>query len=155
MEKFVIKRDSWHFKFLRWAKDAKKKPNSFEERLPRDFCSYWNSIIGYMIMTVVASLMLGVFVISVLMITVFLALVVYTMLNYIAVVLGATGTTHIALYSFGILFFCIGAFFAAKKLILKARDNYLHEEKTPGLIKTKYRSWREKYCPMIEYEKEG
>jgi hypothetical protein len=133
MNKFVVKHDSWHYRFLKFW-DVKWW------QLPDDFCSYWRMVmvrglISFVLVSFVVAIVGG------------LGYGVYS--NPLGVAFGTLLLASVLATSFGVVYAGYGIY----KLFKKGK-NKLSEtvETSDNLFVTKYKSWKDKYCPMVEYE---
>jgi hypothetical protein len=128
MSEFVVRRASWHYRLLSFAGYT----HGYIKGM--NFCEYWRSIAGWLLVYFIfASFISGIgFVI------------VYALIK--DPVEFAVGVGLVVVITTTIL----GGVYTAVEGIPKFRD-YL-AAKEPGLIRTKYRSWKDKYCPSIKVE---
>lgn len=141
----IINKTSFHYKFNKFMKT--KIGNTpdwlFDERLPKDFCSYWrmtllNSVLGLLLFTT------GAFIASA-----FVA-------GFISDPLGVIGVFAVILAMVAIpagLF--VGGYYLREYIKTRAaiREDYNKAHNIPdGIIKTKYKSWKHKFCPKVEYK---
>lgn len=140
MEKFVIKRDSWHWKLY----------SALLYYPPKNFCRYFWSIT---------------FLVTFAMIIATLALVIaFSMASALLAVFDVTSfwlveefaPLGLALYIFAFVIFIL---FLIQKAIDKSVEMYYYKRlrkpnptKQKGLLYTKYKSFKEKVCPLVELE---
>jgi hypothetical protein len=139
MEPYVINRDSWHYKMI---SNGQHWDEYLSHRAPKDFCSYWRMVVGKLL-TYAFFITLG---------TIFVVFLGYNIyLDPIPVIGGIV-------MAFGLLF---GAGFIAiwleKRSEQKRQRDYDEmfgdgPKKPESLLKMQYRAWKEKICPMVEYE---
>lgn len=135
MKPFKIKRDSWHYKLNH------RFLNSYEYNMGRweedhaDFCSYWRATFFRMIGATLGVLIVGV------PVTAFL----YLLFTAPMATLGAVAFVT-AIFAFAT------AVFVGVSALQKWKRGRAHRE--PGLIGTKYMSWKGRYCPQAEYADE-
>lgn len=129
MNKFKINSNSWHFKFNVWFGDI------YAVQKRRDFCSYWRLTARNVVFTT----LMGSFVAFLLIMGVVLS--VQNPLDAVAVV-------GMIIASLG---FIAAVMWAINRLSIR-RQRIRDENRAPGIIKTKYMSWKERHCPLIEYE---
>lgn len=133
MKPYVINKDSWHYKLI-----SRGKTSYWNLYLaPKDFCSYWRmvvfKILGYIFITCFATL--------------FLAFLGYNIYLDPIPVLGGLFIAIIALSVF------LAISLEKIKERKRKRDYDVEfEDKKEGLIAMKYRAWKEKTCPMVEYK---
>lgn len=139
MNAFKVNRDSWHYKTISMTKDPHDRIGYWRERWePTDFCSYWRAF-AFSILKIV-------FIVG--FITAFIAfflVVAWTLIT--AMIANPAG-------GFGVIgFFALifGTLYGTRRLYVwnKTRERTVRE---PGIIATKYKSWKESYCPMVEYD---
>lgn len=131
MKPYVINKSSWHYKLV--SKDQNWE--YFTYRVPKDFCSYWRKVISKVLSIMFVAVMSLIFV-------VFLGFSIY--LNPIPIF------SAIA-FVFIVAFLMIG--YEKLKEKKRMRDYEVEfEGKQEGLIAMKYRAWKEKTCPMVEYK---
>lgn len=135
MKPYVINKSSWHYKLISRGKTSYWHIYSS----PKDFCSYWRmvvfKILGYIFITCFLTLFLA-----------FLGYNIY--LDPIPVLGGMFIASAIIALS---VFLAI----SLEKLKEKKRMRDYEVEfegKQEGLIAMKYRAWKEKTCPMVEYK---
>lgn len=131
METFKVSTDSWHYKFLTKTGDSR-----YDIKYGcKDFCSYWRKVFFRGVVTLVvvalATILTGLYLNG---------LVFHTSNTLIGtgIVLGVIASGIATLVIIDLL---------QDKMRERAREN---EGKPAGLIKTKYRSFKDKYCPMVE-----
>ena len=128
MEAFKVYKDSWHYKLI-------TKADPYD--LPKDFCAYWRKVV-----LLCTGLALGISLASIILFTAFYALVV----DPIAVI--ATILIITLIYTAGSIVSRIILYFSDNKKV----TTKINSPKQPSLLMVKYRSWKQKYCPMVEYE---
>ena len=134
---FVVNKNSWHYKLL-------KAINEIEERrMPKDFCTYWRQVIVYPTLYFLSTL--GI----ISMLVVFATFVVYPVTGS-AMFWIFPASISFVIFSVFILFV---VFSACKYLFNKSKINKDKIHK-PNIFQVKYRSFKDKICPMIQYEKE-
>lgn len=127
MNKFVVNKNSWHYRFLRFMGNTE-----WDMSKVYDFCSYWRKFIFTSILAIFIVLFVG------LILSLILAALI---INPVKTIITIVAVASII----GVVFLVIGgAIFASKKT-----KEALYSE---SLIGTKYKSWKAKYCPMIEYK---
>lgn len=132
MKEFRVNRNSWHYKMI--ADDDWKRWPAVHEA--KDFCTYWRRVIGYLlIFGVLSGLRVG---------------GLCAIIGWIGY--GLLFQTKPFLIGFG---FLLAMFALAYSVVLlfvgfnKIKEKFNSEE---SIIGTKYRSWKERYCPKIVYE---
>lgn len=135
MKPFVIDRNSWHYKMIsrgeRW--------DFLTYREPKDFCSYWRKVVLKLCWFAFVATFLSVF-------ALFLGYNIY--MDPLPVLGGISA-------GLGLLFGSVGiAFWLEKRKEQRRQHDYDVEfnEKQESLLKMKYRAWKEKVCPMVEYK---
>jgi hypothetical protein len=134
MQTFKVTRTSWHYKML-----EKHDPNPW----PQDFCSYWRRVVfvGGFISLLAA---LGLAIAGGL-----LFLVGYWL--YLAVV-APIEAAKVAGILLAILSFASLPWVVSKLLKRFAKSRSVNAKPVqPSIFMAKYRSWKHKYCPGIEY----
>jgi hypothetical protein len=136
MKPYVINKNSWHYKMISkgqyWDGYLSLSP-------PKDFCSYWRMVMGKLLTYAFFITMGTIF-------AVFLGYNIY--LDPIPVIGGLFSAISI-LFIAG---FIAVALEKAKERRRKHDYDVKFEEKPESLLKMKYRAWKEKTCPMVEYE---
>lgn len=131
MNTFKPNKNSWHYRVLHWF-------HAGEWNMPRDFCSYWRHIV-----------LLGVG-------AAFLAWVLASPI--VVWFMGLPGSDELGLRMIPFLVFCAGVFVAVlgglawAVVEIQERFPRKHSEKPDGLLKTRYKAWKSKYCPMVGYD---
>jgi len=136
MKPYVINKNSWHYKMI---SKGQHWDGYLSHRAPKDFCSYWRKVISKVlgIMFVVA------------MATTFVVFFGYNIYLDPIPVIGGIFSAIVLLA--GTLFTAIGIDKLKEKK--RKRDYKVEfEGKQEGLIAMKYRSWKEKTCPMVEFK---
>jgi hypothetical protein len=132
MKPFIINRNSWHYKLASKGKywDVLGEPT--------DFCSYWRivmfGLLEYLVLVAFLSL-----------IVLFMAVSFYV--NPVSTTIGLVA-----------IFSIIFGVFGFHKLVIFLKENKQKHDydvafnrKQEGLLRMKYRSWKEKICPKVEY----
>jgi hypothetical protein len=160
MDAFKVKKDSWHYRFNRYVEkktgaiDAEKTIQS-----RRDFCSYWrhtmiNGLWVVMGLAMIASVLFLVFG----MITGMMQVGFLASLKIIGILIGMAITLIVIAVVVGFLMEKVIT--GLSRLFGKGSDatvrvytpKPIKSKKEPGMIKTKYKSWKGQYCPMVEFE---
>lgn len=135
MKPFVIDRNSWHYKMISMGEHW----DVLTYREPKNFCSYWRKVVLKLCLFAFIAVILSVF-------TLFLGFNIYMdplpVLGGISAGLGLLfGSAWIALW-------------LEKRKEQRRQHDYDVEfnEKQESLLKMKYRAWKEKVCPMVEYK---
>jgi hypothetical protein len=128
----VINRSSWHYRFLAFTGTI-----CYNE--PKDFCSYWRTFLfrGFftlLFVSLILFLLFGFYFIHPWQVVASHQLLALASLVTIIALFGTIG----------------GIWFLVDWYNEYRRKNYV--EKEPGLIKTAYLSWKDKYCPKMEYK---
>lgn len=136
MNTFIVNKNSFHYKFNKFIKTTFKGVPSrvFEYCLPADFCSYWRMTAFNVLFTLLVSMFFG-------MIGIIIGH------QFIVDPIGAS-------LAFASVIVVIAIFCGTIMGIYYIKDytkNKL-QNKPDGIIRTKYKSWKSKYCPMIEYK---
>lgn len=135
MKPYVINKNSWHYKLVSKDRDWEY----FTYRVPKDFCSYWRKVVSKVLEILFVVAVVTLF-------AVFLGYNIY--LNPIPVIGGIFSA--IVLLG-GAIFVAMGIGKVQEKK--RKRDYEVEfEGEKEGLFAMKYRAWKEKTCPMVEYE---
>ena len=113
--------------------------SQFEYHLPADFCSYWR-------MTFFSALWLTIFLLGVGLLATAITIQVITAPLVSAIVVGS---------GLAIVGFIIAMLYLSEYLKDSAerKREYKETNNIPdGIITTKYKSWKQKYCPRVEYK---
>jgi len=148
METFKVKQNSWHYKLVN-DHIVDKYPLEVRERaMPKDFCSYWRRVvlesikIGFVLIGAVSIMLIAV-----------IGLGSFIYLAFIDVGLEA-------IIFIGILVAILATAFLIAMLPTILRNRKIKqleqgiENRQSNIFVTKYNSWKGKFCPAIEYEKE-
>lgn len=132
MHEFIVSKSSWHYRIARLF-------NSEYHIRYMNFCQYWRHLIfGSIIITVLSA---G-------------ALFLISMFLYGLYWMIADPSSEVAMLMY-ILFFILFIGFSIFMIIVAIEKlfgrGYLKVSEN-NIIKVKYRSWKEKYCPMIRIE---
>lgn len=140
METFKIKRNSWHY----WLMTDIFPISESTIQNSMDFCSYWRGVVFRLFGIVLA----------------------FVITNLVFLIVGVAFTSDFGwslnlflswLLGFGLISSFILALFLVFLIVYFSLEviDYLEEnkkEREPGLIRMKYLSWKEKFCPAIEVE---
>lgn len=132
MSKFVVNKNSWHFKL----QDA----TGTIPQIRRDFCSYWRGTI------------LSLFIVAIIVFTILFSLSLCFVIGD-----GIFGEYFSDDIVGRILSLLSGVAFTASIMIfvvfISSMPTYRAEEgkKDPSIFVVKYKSWKEKYCPTVEF----
>jgi len=131
MQVFKVSRSSWHYKVY----------DQFDWSLPKDFCTYWRRVIlgSLFLVGIIGFVCVLLFMLANLLYMLALALIAnpVPILKLIGVVVAA----------FAGLAFTWWAAYKVNKKVFYGTDS----DKQPSIVVAKYRSWKHKYCPAIEY----
>jgi len=128
MEDFVVDRTSWHFKMVEYFNAG--------FNYPKDFCSYWRIfILGMIYIAVAVSLIIAA-----------LSAFAYGVYTQPLAVLG--GFACIV----GIFGAAIGVAYAIECVKERRRTAAFDTTVQPGILQTKYRSWKDRICPRVTYK---
>lgn len=124
---FVVDKNSWHFKFINTFEHWDKQFYP-EEKMPKDFCSYWAKFVWYVFAMAVIPIGfiafgLTIFVLIFLVPTLLIS-GIYLLLYYAMIVISVLITSGMIYYK-------------------SHKDN---------IFAIKYYSWKDKYCPMVTYK---
>lgn len=135
MKPFKINRNTWHYKLNQkfWNDDGwnQQSMECYWEPKHSDFCSYWRATM-FRIVALVICLAVAGFLLS------GLGMLVYQ--NPIEV-LQAVG------FIVGAIAAAVGLIWASEKL-----KEHRQSDAPEGLISQRYRAYKSKICPMVEYE---
>lgn len=148
METFMVDKNSWHYKLVREHVTDKYPYDLREKAMPKDFCSYWLRV-------VIESLKIGV--------------IVGVGVAALGVVLGGIGfMIYSIFFDFGgagfpflVFFLFVGTvitILSAPDMLRKRKINKLKENdstQTNNIFVQRYKAWKGKFCPAIQYEKES
>ena len=138
MKPYVINKNTWHYKMI---SKGQHWEGYLSYRAPKDFCSYWRIVMGKLLTYAIAIFLLTI-------IVVFIGYNIY--LDPIPVIGGIFTAIMIIIIALFI------AVFLDKVDERRSKRDYDYdvkfEEKPESLLKMKYRAWKEKTCPMVEYE---
>lgn len=140
MQAFKVNRDSWHYKlnqkFMNGRGDNERYMRNNWEQRHNNFCSYWRVTMFRLVFAV--------------LITIFIVMVLFMI---------GSGIYHdpwtaLAVFSsaIGILITFIGLVAGASYLDTR-KHKRKNEEAPDSLFVAKYKSYKSKVCPMVEYEK--
>jgi hypothetical protein len=146
MKPFKINRNSWHYKLNKFFIEYEEPINHWEanalarwEARHTNFCSYWRATI---IKSIVATLLaaIGIIILTALGISIYENFIEFAT----AIILVATTVTVI---------------FGGSALIRYSIDRFKNRsaaetpQKPEGLFAQRYRAYKSRICPMIEYDK--
>jgi hypothetical protein len=148
MDKFLVKPNSWHYKLVEEHITDKYPYDLREKAMPKDFCSYWRRV---MIESLKFVGMIGVGVAA------------------LGVVLGGIGFMIYSIFfdfsgagfPFLVFFLFVGTVFAileAPDMLRERKINKLKANEptqTTNIFVQRYKAWKGKFCPAIQYEKES
>ncbi|PHS22268.1 MAG: hypothetical protein COA84_14010 [Robiginitomaculum sp.] len=149
MEKFTIKDTSWHYRWIKWVYflspahrlDSRWDTETFKTRLPTDFCSYWRR---FTMASSIAAFYAACATFSASVVALVIGGIIYSIFT------DPSGAAIVAGIIIGIIAFIIAIFGGVKGY--DKVDAYLTVT-DPGIVRTKYRAWKGKYCPVIEYKR--
>jgi len=136
MKPYVINKNSWHYKMI--SKDQ-HWDGFMSHQAPKDFCSYWRMVVGKLLMYAFF-IAVGTFFV------VFLGYNIY--LDPIPVLAGLFTAIFIVLSAFSLVI----SWEKLKERKRKHDYDVEFEDKQESLLKMKYRAFKEKTCPMVEYK---
>lgn len=139
---FVVNRKSLHYKLNLFIR-TKIGPNDryyFETRgLPQDFCLYWRMTFFSALWFVLLTLFVGLIVSG----------IVYQVVTQPLVSAGVVGIL-IGVILFLFVLCCATEYL--KQVKAARREHKVANNIPDGIIVTKYKSWKQKYCPSVRYE---
>jgi len=112
--------------------------------MPRDFCSYWRALVIIVVVLLIFGSIGGYIVIGT--------------LHAIGAFLGFYAFADWTAPAFGVVLLFIGfaalisVVHGATVLYQRVAEIESHTSRPPSMLKVKYKSWKEKYCPSIEYK---
>lgn len=141
MNNFVVNKNSFHYKLNCFMKTTvgNVDKRQLEYRLPRDFCSYWRMTFFSALWLTLLFLLVG------LLATAIISQVIIAPLTS-AIVVGS---------GLAIVGFVIAMVYLMEYLKDSTERKREHREKNnipDGIVATKYKSWKQKYCPRVEYK---
>ena len=141
MNNFVVNKNSFHYKLNYFMKTTvgNLDKRMFEYRLPSDFCSYWRMTFFSAFWLVVLTLVIG------LLSTALVSQVVTNPITSLIVV------SSILLF-IGFIFSLVYGYDYFKTLAENRRERREKNNIPDGIIVTKYKSWKQRYCPRVEYK---
>jgi hypothetical protein len=128
MSEFVVRRASWHYRLLSFAGYTAGYIKGM------NFCQYWRSVAGWLL----------VYFIFVSFVSGFGFVIVYALINSPSTLFLSLGMLLV------VVSFAIGLVYVLTDGLPQFLEHL--SKKEPGLIRTKYRSWKDKYCPAIRVE---
>ncbi len=147
MEKFKVNKHSWHYKLVDEHVVDKYPYDLREKAMPTNFCAYWRRVAiesmkhGLLILILVASVL---FILGGIGYIIYFSFTVATL-------------TDFAAFAAIALFFVAVAYIVMLPDMLRNRKIKQLEQDTEtrqsNIFVTKYNSWKGKYCPAIEYER--
>ncbi|PCJ96811.1 MAG: hypothetical protein COA52_00970 [Hyphomicrobiales bacterium] len=161
MNKEIIDENSWHYRFYKFYSVYKSlnqtqfaNSTSFDHAFsnciymnpkPKDFCSHWRNAVFWPALSIIITMSLWIF----------CGLIIYT-LGLTNVVLASS----VFVIGAGLLFggLVLAAFIysilekSKEAIKLVSQMNKNAKEKKSNILVIKYKSWKEKHCPLIEYK---
>lgn len=141
MDVFVVNKNSLHYKFNKFMKTrlGAYNENTFIYYMPNNFCSYWRmtflNFLLMMLFTCGAGILLGMLAITAYNSPVQLGLAIGVIILIISTIIGLIALSH---------------------YLSDVKENRrIHKEKNnipDGIFVTKYKSWKNKICPKVEYK---
>jgi fatty acid desaturase len=148
MDKFLVKPDSWHYKLVEEHVTDKYPYDLREKAMPKDFCSYWRRVV---IESLKTGMMVALFVAAIAFLLSCIGYVFYALIFDFS---GAGSAILIVIALFASILF----FVELPDIIRYRRINKLKqtdsEKTTTNIFVQRYKSWKGKFCPSIEYERE-
>lgn len=124
-EKYLMNKDSWSYSLVKFHVETSIG------YYPKDFCTYWRYAV-YGAFKIVFAVTIMLLLVGVLLIPFyFLAVILYENMY------------HGGVYLISFIAFVVSAYYAVRFIYRKIT--------TSQFISTKYRAWKEKYCPILEY----
>lgn len=148
METFMVDKNSWHYKLVSEHVTDKYPYDLREKAMPKDFCSYWRRV-------VIESLKIGVLIgVGVAALGVVLGGICFMIYSIFFDFSGAG-------FPFLVFFLFVGTvitILSAPDMLRKRKINKLKENdstQTNNIFVQRYKAWKGKFCPAIQYEKES
>lgn len=147
MEKFKVNKHSWHYKLVDEHVVDKYPYDLREKAMPTNFCAYWRRVAiesmkhGLLILILVASVL---FILGGVGYLIYFSFTVATLTDFAAFGLIALFIATVALITW------------LPDMIRNRKIKQLEqgiENRHSNIFVTKYNSWKGKYCPAIEYER--
>jgi preprotein translocase subunit Sss1 len=147
MEKFKVNKNSWHYKLVNEHVTDKYPYDLREKAMPTNFCAYWRRVVIECMKNSIATILV-----------VGSMLLVLGGLGYLIYLAFAVATiADFAAFALVLLFFAALVYGMLLPDILRKRKIKQLEkgtdEQPSNIFVTKYKSWKGKYCPAIEYER--
>lgn len=149
METFVVDKNSWHYKLVREHVTDKYPYDLREKAMPNDFCSYWRRVVIEMVKI---GVMVSVGVAALILVVGFSGYMIYS------IFFDFDGVG----FSFLIFFFIVATVFSisyAPEMLRERKIDKLKEtdstQTTTNIFVQRYKAWKGKFCPAIQYEKES
>ena len=136
MNEVTIDRNSWHYNLV-----TQMYGNPERKKNPMTFCEYWSVVIFSIIFAVAFILLMVVFVFML------ISLIIVSFVNPYP-----TGLMIFALFSIviGITYYVYKK--DKKDLENEEKDNNTSKTKSPNIFWVKYKSWKEKICPVVKFK---
>jgi len=151
MNAFKISHNSWHFKLIKWSKlspwtnfgdyATRFDIEMFYKYLPEDFCTYWKMFL-FGILKILFHTALAVGIITLIGFTFFVS--ISTLINDPVSFFIGLGIITVPLGFLMFVAFLINYIDRTRGRNMKFKED--------GLIVTRYKSFKEKYCPMVQYD---
>lgn len=141
MSNFIVNKKSFHYRLNSFLKRTLLGQNlwNFESKLPTDFCSYWRMVVINSIISLITISLISL---------ILIALIMKIVEEPIGFIIGFGGVVGVVALIIGWVYM----FHWIKDTIRASNDRKRRENIPDGIIKTKYKSWKQKYCPSIEYK---
>lgn len=153
MDKFVVNKDSWHYRMnVRRLRDS---GNYFQEELDNimeynsNFCAYWRMTLMN-VLGIVFMISLAIGIVALILVGVYKLFVFFTSAAS-AEILGVV--IFISIFAAIIIgSFFAGKYFDKRKKKLREIAHGEYEEPQKSIFVAKYMSWKQKICPKVEYK---
>lgn len=141
MNNFVVNKNSFHYKLNFFMKTTVGNVDKrlFEYRLPSDFCSYWR-------MTFFSAFWLIFLILGIVLLST--ALVTQVVTNPITSLIVVSSV----LLPIGFIFSLVYVYNYFKTIAENRREHREKNNIPDGIVATKYKSWKQRYCPRVEYK---
>ncbi len=172
MESYTINKDEWHYKFIKHNYGY-----DYADEMPKDFCTYFQKLaLAIFLLPITWVTQLGKrmglsarlgcsFIIHFFYgLSYFIGMMIYAptkgdeslydliCYDWWTFIVYPLTTLIIAFITGGIVVGVISLWTWIERKIDKRNYHYDHKPKRDGLLKTKYKAWKEKHCALVEYE---
>ena len=131
MHSYKVYKNTWHYELVYSA-------YRFDD-MPKDFCSYWRAVVGCIL---AKTMLYGTMIVVVIVLILGLGAAIY----YEPIQMLSLAMTVLISVGLGLLYTYFISLFKTKSQA---------DSKQPSLLAAKYDSWKNRYCPSIEYENDN